>query len=383
MEALVTGADLPSERFWRNRRVLLTGHTGFKGTWMALWLGSLGARVFGFSNGELSGRSLFGDLGGLGLTLAEDGRGDVRDQEAVRAAFDRAAPEIVLHFAAQALVREAHADPVSTIATNVMGSVHVLEAARKSGAPCLVLIVTSDKCYENRAWPWGYRESDALGGADPYSASKAGAEILTSAYARSFAVSGGFRVLSARAGNVIGGGDWARDRLMPDLVRGLLTGRRIEIRSPGAVRPWQHVLEALSGYLLLCERAFVDDTFAGQAWNFGPDPASERPVRDIADAVCRLWSTPDGWCRADRGDPVREADILRLDSSKARQTLGWFPRWDLPTALEATVAFYRSEFRGADLREFAAKQISAYATAAVDVASGGTDWPAQTPDVGP
>ena len=353
----MTGGALPSPSFWAGRRVFLTGHTGFKGTWLAIWLRLLGAEVTGFSDGTLPGRSLFADL--APADHVADRRGDVRNLDAVRAALIEARPDIVMHLAAQSLVRRSYATPVETFATNVMGTAHVLEAARGLPAPCRVLVVTSDKCYENREWLWGYRETEPMGGHDPYSASKGCAELVASAYARSFSAGGGLHVVSARAGNVIGGGDWAQDRLIPDLVRGMREGRPVPIRNPDAVRPWQHVLEPLGGYLLLCERA-AEEGISGQGWNFGPEARSELPVRRVADALCRLWGRSDGWHHA--GDPQahHEAGLLRLDSAKANRLLGWQQRWDLDEALTASVAIYRSHLKGPALRQLLERQIADY-----------------------
>ena len=264
---------------------------------------------------------------------------------------------MVLHLAAQSLVRASYADPVATFAANVMGPVHVLEAVRGLGGACPVIVVTSDKCYENRETGQAYREGDPLGGHDPYSASKACAEIAALAYARSYGA--GLRVATARAGNVVGGGDWAADRLVPDLVRGLMTGRTVAIRNPGAVRPWQHVLEPLCGYLLLAERVSAGEAI-GEGWNFGPDPGSEASVGTVAGTVCRLWGCPEGWQAMPVAGAPHEAGLLHLDSEKVRAGLGWAPRWDLATALAASVAFYRADLAGADLRRLALGQIADY-----------------------
>ena len=353
----------PSPAFWRGRRVLLTGHTGFKGSWLALWLTGLGAEVTGLSNGVPTARAFYEDLG-LARDL-HDIRADVRDGAAVAAAVRDARPSVVMHLAAQPLVRLSYAEPVETYATNVMGTVHVLDAVRRVGSVELALIVTSDKCYENREQIWGYREIDALGGHDPYSSSKGAAEIVASAYARSFfGDAAGTGVVSARAGNVFGGGDWAQDRLIPDLVRGILAGVPVEVRSPTAVRPWQHVLEPLSGYLLLCEDAVARPELRGQGWNFGPDAAGEATVRTVADRVCALWPKPDGWVDASAGAHRHEAHLLTLDSTKARARLGWRPRWDLDTALRATLDVYRAADTGDALRRLAREQIARYVATA-------------------
>lgn len=352
-------ASLPSPEFWRNRRVFMTGHTGFKGSWLSQWLLVMGAQVVGFSKDIPTDPSLF-DAFGLPHQM-EDMRGDVTDLPALNAAIAKAQPEIILHLAAQSLVRLSYSTPVETYATNVMGTVNVLEAARQNPSVKLAVVITSDKCYENRETIWSYRETDAMGGYDPYSSSKGCAELVAAAYARSFASdSDGLKIVSARAGNVIGGGDWALDRLVPDLMRGLISGNPLHIRSPHAVRPWQHVLEPLSGYLVLAERAFTDASLASQGWNFGPDSSSEQTVETIANQVCRLWPATNGWVDVSDPNQLHEAHLLKLDSTKARIHLGWHPRWSLDTALEASVAFYREHANGGNMRDFGLRQIADY-----------------------
>ena len=359
LEALVSLSAKPQPDFWRGRRVFLTGHTGFKGSWLSLWLHQMGAVVVGYSKDIPTDPSLF-DGFRLG-TVMTDLRGDVTDMTALTQAMAAAKPEIVLHLAAQALVRLSYTTPVDTFATNVMGTVNVLEAARQTPGVKLALVVTSDKCYENRETIWSYRETDAMGGYDPYSSSKGCAELVTAAYARSFTSHGEeLSIVSARAGNVIGGGDWALDRLIPDIVRGLSTGNPLHIRSPNAVRPWQHVLEPLSGYLTLAEKVYADRQLAGQGWNFGPNSDSEQTVATVADRVCALWPTTDGWVDVSTPNQVHEAHLLKLDSTKARIHLNWQPRWSLDQALQATVAFYREHFNGSDLQGFGLEQITAY-----------------------
>ncbi len=350
----------PSASFWNGRRVLLTGHTGFKGAWLSIWLTSLGAKVYGYSNGVPTEKSLFQDAG-LSEIL-NDGRGDIRDYEGVQSAVQLADPDIVMHLAAQPLVLLSYNQPIMTYATNVMGTAHVLEAARTHHNGIPVLIVTTDKCYENREWLWGYRETEAMGGHDPYSSSKGCAELVTSAYGRSYAnENSGFRTVTARAGNVIGGADWAADRLIPDLVRGFLSGTPVGIRKPESIRPWQHVLEPLSGYLTLSERLLQKGDVATQGWNFGPASNAEVPVKDVANRVCNLLSEPASWYFS--GDPSdqHEAQTLRLDSTKSRTLLGWRPRWTLDEALRATIEVYQSNFTGEKLRDLIKKQISDYA----------------------
>jgi CDP-glucose 4,6-dehydratase len=326
-------------RFWQGRRVLVTGHTGFKGAWLTLWLHALGARVAGFSAAPPTEPSLF-ELARV-AELCDDRRGDVRDAQAVAGAVAAVRPEVVFHLAAQPIVRAALEDPAATYAVNVLGTAHVLTAARGAAIVC----VTSDKCYAPGARP--HREGDPLGGSDPYSASKAAQEHVAAAHRASL----GVRVATARAGNVIGGGDWGRDRLLPDLVRARESGRPLTLRHPDAIRPWQHVLDPLAGYLLLAQRLAESAEWA-QAWNFGPDEA--RTVRWVVDRVRERW--PVAVRVAPPGDAV-EAPALRLDASKARSELGWAPRLDLAAGLDATVFWHDQVRAGADARAVTMSQI--------------------------
>jgi CDP-glucose 4,6-dehydratase len=330
--------------FWSGRRVLVTGHTGFKGSWLTLWLGSLGAEVTGLSTPPPTDPSLFA-LAGVTGDVARSLEIDVRDAEAVRAAVADASPEVVLHLAAQPLVRASYADPVGTYAVNVTGTVNVLDAVRSVAADGLgsVVVVTSDKCYLNLEDDRPFREEDPLGGHDPYSSSKAATEIVAAAYRDSF----GLPIATGRAGNVIGGGDFSVDRIVPDAARAMLAGAPLRVRNPEAIRPWQHVLCPLEGYLLLAERAAVG------AWNFGPDERDARPVRHLVDALGVPWER-------DGGEHPHEAHYLRLDSSKAHGELGWRPRWGLDRALKATAEWYAAHREGADLREFTLGQIAAF-----------------------
>ena len=350
LENLVTGGD-----FWSGKRVLLTGHTGFKGSWLAFWLASRGARVTGYALAPATQPSLW-EL--LQLADVGDLRADVRDLAAVSRAYQEVRPEVVLHVAAQSLVRSSYDDPVGTYATNVMGTVNVLEAARQSAGTRVVLVVTSDKCYENRETDEAYRETDAMGGRDPYSSSKGCAELVTAAYRSSF--SAGKAIASVRAGNVIGGGDWAVDRLLPDLVRAVVRGEAALIRNPAAVRPWQHVLEPLSGYLLLAERLWHDsESFAG-GWNFGPPLEDAVAVQELADAFVHAWGAPARW-QADRGAHPHEARFLKLDAAKARNVLGWTPRLRLREAIAWTADWYKKQSSGASAKSLCLSQIEQYA----------------------
>lgn len=344
--------------FWHERRVFLTGHTGFKGSWLALWLAHEGARTTGYALAPPTTPSLY-ELAGIGAHL-DSVTGDINDGAHLRAALEAARPEVVFHLAAQPLVRDSYTEPVATFATNVMGTVNVLEAARAVPSIRAVVVVTTDKCYQNREWVWGYREGDALGGHDPYSASKAAAEIVTAAYRSSF-FAGGTAIATARAGNVIGGGDFARDRLLPDFIRALEHQTELEIRHPGAVRPWQFVLEPLLGYLELAERAHAGETGIADAWNFGPDEAGTRTVGEIIEGFATACAPHRPVIRFGAATPqVHEATLLKLDTSKARARLAWRPRLDLDATLALTAEWYRGYLEGADLRALSERQLEHY-----------------------
>jgi CDP-glucose 4,6-dehydratase len=331
----MTQPPTPDHAFWDRKRVLLTGHTGFKGGWLALWLHRMGARVFGFALPPDSCPNLF-DAARVGSRCGGV-FGDVRNADALSGAISSFQPDIVLHLAAQSLVQRSYRAPVETFATNVIGTINLLEAVRQTRSVKAVVVVTSDKCYENREWLWSYREGEPLGGHDPYSSSKACAEIAIAAWRRSFLMAAGVGVASARAGNAIGGGDWAEQRLIPDCIRALVSAEPVTIRNPHATRPWQHVLEPLSGYLLLAERLWTDRPSAAEAWNFGPDSCDSEPVGSIADRVMTLWDEGARWIHVG-GETGHEASMLSLDSTKARVRLGWRSRLRLPTALEWTVS---------------------------------------------
>jgi len=341
--------------FWRDRRVLVTGHSGFKGVWLTLWLQALGARVSGFSGPPPSAPSLY-ELARLEGEV-ESFEGDVRDPDRVAGAVAASRPEVVLHMAAQALVRRSFEAPRETYEINTMGTVNLLDAVRTHGADVrAVVVVTSDKCYENREWEWGYRESEPMGGHDPYSSSKGCAELVTSAFRRSFfAGPNGPRVASARAGNVIGGGDWGQDRLVPDLMRAALAGEELRVRNPNSVRPWQHVLNPLSGYLLLAQSLCQDPAHAA-GWNFGPEEDDARTVGWLVAQLSELWPGGLRW-RVDEGEHPHEARYLKLDSSLARTRLGWRPAVKLADALASIVAWYRALREGEDMRAVTLAQI--------------------------
>jgi CDP-glucose 4,6-dehydratase len=351
------GTANPNREFWNGRRVLVVGNTGFKGSWLSIWLHLLGARVAGLSLPPPTEPSLF-VLAGL-ADLVPTIRVDIRDLTRLRDAVAELQPDLVFHLAAQALVRPSYREPVETFATNVMGTVHVLEAVRSVPSVHSVIVVTSDKCYENREWPWAYRETEPLGGHDPYSGSKACAELVTAAYRRSFfSADRTVGVATVRAGNVIGGGDWAEDRLLPDCLRALEAGRAMAIRNPHAVRPWQHVLEPLCGYLLLAERLYADAARFGDAWNFGPADET-RPVSWIAARVVERWGGGAGWFCADDAE-LHEACLLKVDASRARLLLRWAPRLALDQALAWTVDWHRGVAAGESASALTLAQIARY-----------------------
>ena len=343
--------------FWCDKRVFITGHTGFKGSWLALWLQQLGAHVHGYSLAPPTEPSLF-EVAKVGAGLASSIEGDVRNGDALRQAIAGAAPAVVFHMAAQPLVRRSYADPAETFAVNAMGTVNLLEAVRASDTVRVVVNVTTDKCYENREWLWGYREGEALGGRDPYSSSKACSELITHAYRESFLAARGVAVATARAGNVIGGGDWAADRLLPDFFRAADAGQALEVRNPQATRPWQHVLEPLSGYLALAEALASDAPKATGAWNFGPADEAVRPVRWILDFLSERM--PSAAWRHTASERVHEATLLKLDSSKAIAGLRWRPRWSLCQALDHTLEWHAGWRSGADMRGMCFAQIADY-----------------------
>ncbi|WP_310451837.1 CDP-glucose 4,6-dehydratase [Sulfuritalea sp.] len=348
--------------FWRGKRVFLTGHTGFKGSWLSIWLQQLGADVTGYALNPPTNPSLFevANVGeGMRSIIA-----DIREAEALARAMREARPEIVIHMAAQPLVRYSYEAPVETYATNVMGTVHLLEAVRQTDTVRAVVIVTSDKCYENKEWPWGYRENEPMGGYDPYSNSKGCAELVTAAYRNSYFNPAkhrehGVAIGSGRAGNVIGGGDWAADRLIPDILRAIEAGRPVHIRSPHAIRPWQHVLEPLSGYLKLAEKLFSDGPAYAEGWNFGPADEDAKPVQWIVERLTQSWGEGASW-ELDTDPQPHEAHYLKLDCSKARAKLGWHPRWNLQTTLQSIIHWHKQVLSGDNMQMASLRQIADY-----------------------
>lgn len=348
--------------FWKNKSVLITGHTGFKGAWLSLWLNSLGANVSGYATEPPTSPSLF-ELASVGICV-ESTIADIRDSASLERVFKSNQAEIVFHMAAQSLVRPSYNDPVETFTTNVIGTVNVLESIRKSKSVKAVVIVTSDKCYENRQWAWGYRENDPLGGYDPYSSSKACAELVTASYRHSFfnrkdSQASCPSIASARAGNVIGGGDWATDRLIPDLVRAFIDNRSAVIRNPLATRPWQHVLEPLSGYITLAESLCDRQNSTDQAWNFGPDEANVRSVNEVCDGMVSRFEDVVHW-QQDTSENPHEAHLLKLDSSKARRELRWKSMLTFEETLDWTAQWYKGYMAGKDGRELTLNDIDRY-----------------------
>lgn len=348
--------------FWQGKRVFLTGHTGFKGGWLSLWLQQLGADVTGYALEAPTTPSLF-EVAKVAHGM-QSVIGDVRDGDAVKRAMAAARPDIVIHMAAQPLVRYSYVNPVETYSTNVMGVVHVLEAVRATPGVRAVVNVTSDKCYENREWPWGYRENEAMGGYDPYSNSKGCAELVTAGYRSSFFhadkyAEHGVALGSGRAGNVIGGGDWALDRLIPDMLRAIGAGEPVMIRNPHAIRPWQHVLEPLSGYLTLAEKLYTEGPVHAEGWNFGPHDIDAKPVEWIVECMTQEWGAGASWT-LDGQDHPHEATYLKLDCSKARGQLGWHPRWDIGQTIAKIVEWHKACGQRADMRAFTLTQIATY-----------------------
>ncbi len=349
--------------FWEGKKVFLTGHTGFKGSWLSLWLSSMGAKVTGFALAPNTQPNLFESLT-IASLIEQSYIGDIRDFEHLKKLMSLTQPDVLIHMAAQPLVRYSYSNPLETYATNVMGTVHVLEAARQVSSVRATVIVTTDKCYENKEWEWGYRENEPMGGHDPYSNSKGCAELVTAAYRQSFFSQQSTAMLqnavaSARAGNVIGGGDWSEDRLIPDAIKAFETGQTLKIRNPLSTRPWQHVLEPLSGYLILAEALYDQGTVYASPWNFGPRDEDARSVQDVVNLLINRWGTCAGW-EKEGNDQLYESNLLKLDCSKARQHLAWVPRWNLETAIEKIVDWQRAFQEKKNMQEISLAQITQY-----------------------
>ncbi len=353
----------PFSAFYKDKKVFITGHTGFKGSWLCLWLHSLGAKVIGYALNPPTDPSLF-ELCRID-ELVQSTIADVRDGVSLTNAMLAAKPDIVIHMAAQPLVRDSYKIPVETYATNVMGTVNLFEATRHCKTVKAMINVTTDKCYENKEWVWGYRENEPLGGYDPYSNSKACSELVTSAYRSSYFnpkdhATHGVGVASARAGNVIGGGDWASDRLVPDCIRAILKDEKVIIRNPQAIRPWQHVLEPLAGYLMLAQKLYEDGPRYSEAWNFGPDDSDAKPVEWLVKELCAKWGDNASYA-LDRGKHPHEAHYLKLDCSKAKTVLGWRPLWDLEKAIDSIIEWTKAYAGKRDVTAACMKQIEDYA----------------------
>lgn len=347
---------------FKKRRILITGHTGFKGSWLCLLLNKLGASVYGYALEPPTNPSLFDEAKIAELITSYIG--DIREYDYLLKVMTEVQPEIVIHMAAQPLVRESYKIPVETYAINVMGTVHLLEACRHTNSVKAIVNVTTDKCYENREWHWGYRENEPMGGYDPYSNSKGCSELVTSAYRNSYFNPHKYQehevaIASARAGNVIGGGDWADDRLIPDFIRAISKGEELKIRSPYAIRPWQHVLEPLTGYLSLAAKLYSEGARYAEAWNFGPDDRDAKNVEWITNTICQLWGEGAKYS-IDNNPQPHEANYLKLDCSKAKAELGWVPKWNIGTSLKSIVDWNKAFLSGSDMRAITLQQIDQY-----------------------
>ena len=354
---------LVDSNFWKGKSVFLTGHTGFKGGWLSIWLASMGAKVTGYALAPNTVTNFF-EASQVEDDLEKSHIQDIRDLTTLQKAMTEANPEVVIHMAAQPLVRYSYANPVETYATNVMGTVHVLESIRKLHSVRAVVLVTTDKCYENKEWEWGYRENEPMGGHDPYSSSKGCAELVTSAYRESFFNPDKYAqhqvaISSARAGNVIGGGDWSQDRLLPDALKAFESNQPLVIRNPLATRPWQHVLEPLSGYLVLAQALYQDGIAFNGAWNFGPRDEDARSVQAVVDMVIKNWGGAASWQQDTGGNPY-EAHLLKLDCSKARQYLHWVPQWNLERAITQVTKWHKAYRQQLNMRDFSLQQINSY-----------------------
>ena len=349
--------------FWKDKKVFLTGHTGFKAGWLSLWLASMGAKVTGYALAPCTTPNLFEVLA-IDSLIEKSHIADIRDLAGLQKAMSEAKPDVVIHMAAQPLVRYSYANPVETYATNVMGTVHVLESTRVIDSVRSTVVVTTDKCYENKEWVWGYRENELMGGHDPYSNSKGCAELVTSAYRRSYFSDSNSSnmVASARAGNVIGGGDWSDDRLVPDAIKAFVANKPLMIRNPLATRPWQHVLEPLSGYLILAQALFEQGTAFACGWNFGPRDEDNRAVQEVVDLLISGWGETVRWEKEGSEQP-HEANFLKLDCSKARSQLGWIPKWNLEAATQKIVDWQKAFQAKENMQEISLAQINGYMSA--------------------
>ncbi len=360
MEMLAMKAAYVDPVFWKDKKVFLTGHTGFKGSWLSLWLAAMGARITGYALAPNTTTNLYNVLA-IDSLIEKSFIADIRDLAGLQKAMSSAKPDVVIHMAAQPLVRYSYANPVETYSTNVMGTVHVLESARSIDSVRATVVVTTDKCYENKEWIWGYRENESMGGYDPYSNSKGCAELVTSAFRQSyFSNSNSINsVASARAGNVVGGGDWSEDRLIPDAFKAFQANKPLMIRNPLATRPWQHVLEPLSGYLILAQALYEQGSSFASGWNFGPIEDDNRSVQEVVDLLISSWSHSACWEKEGSEQP-HEANLLRLDCSKARAQLGWIPKWGLEMAIQKTVDWHKSYLAKDDMQKVSLTQIQQY-----------------------
>ena len=351
-----------SNEFWKDKKVIITGHTGFKGSWLSLWLQNMGAQVVGVSLDPPTSPSLYDQANVAQKMLSL--RADIRDLDKIKDIFNEHKPEIVFHLAAQPLVRYSYREPVETYQTNVMGTLNILEGIRSIDSVRAAVMITTDKCYENREWEWGYRENEPMGGHDPYSSSKGCAELLIASYRDSYYPTEKYNehktaIASVRAGNVIGGGDWAEDRLIPDIIRAVKSKSTVHIRNPNSVRPWQHVLEPLDGYIELAEKLFNFGGAYAEGWNFGPREEDARPVQWIVESMTNQWGEDANWV-VDDGDHPHEANYLKLDCSKAHAKLNWWPKWSLETALGKIIEWHKAELSDADMNMITLQQIESY-----------------------
>lgn len=346
-----------NSKFWKGKKVFITGHTGFKGSWLSLWLQSMGAEIKGFSLAPRTLPSLYYEAN-VGEKM-ESVFGDIRDKDFVLDSMRQFNPDVVFHMAAQPLVRASYREPIDTYSTNIMGTIHVLEGARYCSNLRAIVNVTTDKCYANNEWDWGYRENEPMGGFDPYSSSKACSELVTNAYRSSFLKKSGIAVATARAGNVIGGGDWSEDRLIPDILNAFVNKEPVVIRNPNSIRPWQHVLEPLSGYLILAEKLYINGHPFAEGWNFGPYDQDVQPVLWIVEKMTSDWNHKEKW-KIDSDEQPHEANYLKLDISKAKNHLGWMPSWDLTVAIDKIIKWHKSWISGTNAQALCLRQINEF-----------------------